>query len=239
MKNGHEHWTDQLSGYLDGELDAARRAPLEEHLAGCEACRAVAEDLRRIRNDARNLGDILPGRDLWPGIAAAMSSAPRGADVIALPVGDARTRRPAARSGVFLTVRQLAAAGIVLATMSAAATWWAGVGIAARSGAGTTFGVPDETVVFPVADAPGPSPELADELRVLEAAAAEARGRLDPNTLRILEKNLGVIQRAIDESLQALEVDPGNAFLREHLERAYREKADFLRDAAGFADWAS
>ncbi len=66
---------------------------------------------------------------------------------------------------------------------------------------------------------------------------AAERGRLEPNTVRILEKNLGVIERAIDESRRALAVDPGNAFLREHLDRTYREKLDYLREAAGIADW--
>jgi len=37
-----------LSAYLDGRLPAGRRARLEKHLAACEDCRAVLEDLRAI-----------------------------------------------------------------------------------------------------------------------------------------------------------------------------------------------
>ncbi|HSG07958.1 MAG TPA: zf-HC2 domain-containing protein [Longimicrobiales bacterium] len=234
MTKGHDFWTDQLSEYVDEALVDARLPRLEEHLAGCEACRALVEDLRRVKEAAGLLGDAQPARDLWPGIASAIAAAPREVDVIALPVGRRRTR---AASGLFLTVRQLAAASVVLVSMSAAATWWAGVGMATRPGSGPIAGAASESAATLAADVAGPSPELAGELEVLEAALAQARERLDPSTVRIVERNMGVIQRAIDESLQALVVDPGNVFLKEHLERAYQEKIDFLREATSLADW--
>ena len=46
-----------------------------------------------------------------------------------------------------------------------------------------------------------------------------------------------MIQRAIDESVRALTVDPNNPFLRDHLDRAYREKADFLREVNAIVGW--
>jgi hypothetical protein len=82
-----------------------------------------------------------------------------------------------------------------------------------------------------------PAPDLAVELASLEAVLEQARSRLAPNTVRILEKNLGVIERAIQESRRALEVDPGNEYLRQHLDRAYRDKADFLREVAYITAW--
>ena len=67
---------------------------------------------------------------------------------------------------------------------------------------------------------------------------AEARTRLDPGTVRILEKNLQVIERAIDDSKRALAVDPENAFLKDHLAGAYREKASYLREATDLVEHA-
>lgn len=46
---------DELSAYLDGELDEADRARVEQHLAGCVECPAVLEDLRRARAALRGL----------------------------------------------------------------------------------------------------------------------------------------------------------------------------------------
>jgi anti-sigma factor RsiW len=36
-----------LSGFLDGELDAARRKKIERHLAMCHSCRVVADTMRK------------------------------------------------------------------------------------------------------------------------------------------------------------------------------------------------
>jgi anti-sigma factor RsiW len=237
MTNVHDSWTDQLSGYLDGEMQGARLRSLEEHLAGCETCRDVLAELRQVKEAARRLGESQPSRDLWPGIAAAMVRSPGEADVIALPVDRRHAQGSPRRPGVFLTVRQLAAAAVVLVSLSAAATWWAGVGIATRPDAGVALDAPPVSAARAVADVPGPPAYMSEELSALEGTLADLRDRLDPTTVRILERNLDVIQRAIDESVQALAVDPGNAFLLEHLQRAYEDKVDFLREATSLPDW--
>ena len=239
MSERHERWMDRLSEYLDGDLSETDRVALDEHLAECAACRGVLADLRAVVAEARRLDGVAPERDLWPDIAAAIrspaASAGARADVIQLPTA----HRVAKASGIFLTVPQLAAASIVLAMVSAAATLWAGPGLGSAP-VREAQRPATEQVAFPVAAEAGePSPELSAELRTLEQSLAVARERLEPNTVRILEKNLGVIQRAIDESRRALALDPGNEFLRDHLDRAYRDKADYLRQAAGLADWVS
>ncbi len=72
----------------------------------------------------------------------------------------------------------------------------------------------------------------------MEALLSEHRDELDPNTVRILEKNLGIIDRAIQESGEALAGDPGNEYLREHLDRAVRRKVAYLRDASLISGWS-
>lgn len=230
----HPEWTERLSEYLNGDLGRADALAMEAHLAECVACRTVLAELEEIVRAAEALGPVQPERDLWPGIAAALAPAPgqaRGADVIAFPGGE-RARR---RVGLFFTVPQMAAAAVALVAISAAATAWAGAGVAGRGDVPPMAAEGASTAR--VADVAQPPEELAREMQGLEAVFAEARDRLDPNTVRILEKNLGVIQRAIDESVRALAVDPANAFLRDHLERAYREKADFLREVNTIAGW--
>jgi hypothetical protein len=84
-----------------------------------------------------------------------------------------------------------------------------------------------------------PPPGYAEELARLQLALEQGRSRLDPNTIRVLEKNLAVIDRAIRESQEALALDPGNPFLAEHLERAYRGKVDYLREATAMLSWGA
>jgi hypothetical protein len=81
-----------------------------------------------------------------------------------------------------------------------------------------------------------PPAELAQELAALERLMDSARGALDPNTIRVIERCLAVIEQAIADSREALALDPGNAFLAGHLERMYRRKLVYLRDAVRFAD---
>ncbi|MCG6958049.1 MAG: zf-HC2 domain-containing protein [Gemmatimonadetes bacterium] len=237
MNDLHSRWTDQFSEYLDGSLGAEDRRAVEEHLAGCARCAAVLSDLRGVVDLARSLGDVPPARDLWPDIAARLWSSPeeRPTEVIPLHTGHTGHRPQAEPRGVYMSRRQLAAAAVIVAMASAAATWALGPGIAVRP-VGTPLPMP--AAVSPAATEEGPPPAMADELAHLEATLNAARDRLDPTTVRILEKNLDVIDRAIQDSRKALATDPANPFLREHLDRAYQDKVDYLREAAGIAEWA-
>lgn len=234
----HDYWIHRLSDVLDGSLDPDEERAAQAHLAGCTECRETVTELRRLVAEARTLGEISPSRDLWPGIEAALARP--DPDVIALRSGVAVRRDTASgglggrRQGVLLSVPQLAAAAAVLVLVSSLLTVWA------RPDAPEAVTTADPSVgaVRP-ASADGAPPELARELGALTRAMDEARNGLDPNTLRIIEKNLAVIERAIDESRRALALDPANAFLREHLDRAWERKMSYLREAAGIADWST
>jgi hypothetical protein len=69
----------------------------------------------------------------------------------------------------------------------------------------------------------------------LELALARGRGTLDPNTIRILEQNLAIIDRAVAEARRAVAADPANTYLRDHLAATMRRKVDLLRRATVIA----
>jgi tetratricopeptide (TPR) repeat protein len=66
----------------------------------------------------------------------------------------------------------------------------------------------------------------------LERALDERRNDLNPRTVEILERNLKLIDAAIAQARQALEQDPGNAYLNRHLVESRRRKLELLRRAA-------
>jgi len=66
----------------------------------------------------------------------------------------------------------------------------------------------------------------SDELGLILAAE---RGRLRPETVALLERNLAVIDGAIAESRAALARDPANPDLRQLFAAASRHKVDLLR----------
>ncbi|PYR26337.1 MAG: hypothetical protein DMF98_09350 [Acidobacteria bacterium] len=66
----------------------------------------------------------------------------------------------------------------------------------------------------------------------LEGAVHKGRGRLDANTIAIVEHNLQIIDQAIAQARQALGADPANSYLSSHLVEARRRKLDLLRRTA-------
>ncbi len=44
-KHGHDPYCEELSAYLDGELSTEERARVEDHLATCDDCRHLCDDL--------------------------------------------------------------------------------------------------------------------------------------------------------------------------------------------------
>jgi hypothetical protein len=78
------------------------------------------------------------------------------------------------------------------------------------------------TVALEASDA-----EIAQLRRVLD----ERRGSLDTATVRILQQNLGIIDRAIRESRAALARDPASRLLYQQLNAALDTKLELMRTA--------
>jgi hypothetical protein len=70
------------------------------------------------------------------------------------------------------------------------------------------------------------------EIARLRRIVDERRGQLDTATVHVLERNLGVIDRAIAESRAALAKDPASVFLNDQLNSVLEQKIELLRAAA-------
>src|SRR3989449_460651 len=68
-----------------------------------------------------------------------------------------------------------------------------------------------------------------EPLLILYQLGLQNEKRLDTATVRIVRKNLAVIDRAIAEARMALRSDPGNAYLNLHLANTMRRKVELLR----------
>jgi anti-sigma factor RsiW len=216
-------WTDRLSEYLDDELSPAERGALEAHLGGCEECTATLEGLRRVTVRARALGDRPPARDLWPAIAASL-----------VEPKELRFRSPRRLS---VPVPALAAAAVAFLVIGASMVWLL------RSPGGITGGP------APVAVNPAPTVSPAGIGRAslrYDAAVAElqqvldqGRSRLKPETVKVLEQKLALIDRAIVDAQEALAKDPASVYLNDHLAETRLRKLELLRRAAALAASAS
>jgi hypothetical protein len=70
----------------------------------------------------------------------------------------------------------------------------------------------------------------------LERTLAASRARLDPETIRVIEQNLSVIDAAIAEVRSALNADPGNAYLNLHLAETMQRKLQLLQEVENLAE---
>jgi len=207
----NDQWTTRLSEYIDGELDSTEQAALEAHLATCGQCYAALADLREVVARAKSLKDREPAKDLWAGIRAGLTPA-RGADRPGV--------RPSARRLSF-SVPQLLAASIALVLLSGGGVWLA---LPQRS-----TGQAEEQRPRPRIDAIGWTQSTDVAIAELQVALDQNEKRLDTATVRIVRKNLAVIDRAISEARMALRNDPGNAYLNLHLANTMRRKVELLR----------
>lgn len=233
-----DRWTDRLSEYLDGELTTAERGELETHLADCAECTGVLEDLRQVVARAELLEDRAPGADLWPGIAERIGATQPSATVVEL---DRHRRHEAITTGrrrFSFSIPQLVAASVALMVLSGATAWVlseSGLGRAAESvvaegGAGPAG-------LTAAARFAGSDYDAA--VSELQRIVAERRDMLDEETVRTIEENLLVIDRAIGQARRALELDPASTYLNEHLVTTMQQKLEFLRQAARMAGAAS
>ena len=113
----HTDWDQQrerLSAYLDGELPASEREPLERHLAGCAECRRELNELREVRALLRAL----------PVPALPRSFALPGGGAVPEPIAPRRNARSGRAGSLIARTAQwtggiAAAAGLILVLGSA------------------------------------------------------------------------------------------------------------------------
>ena len=217
-----DRWTDRLSEYLDGTLSPAERETLDAHLATCAPCRKTLDELRRVKDRALALDDRPPTHDLWAGIASRIGSS---ATVVPIDRARAQVRR------FSFTVPQLVAAGIALVALSSGAML---LTRPQQQSPATTIANNDPFARNIDWMREGDSTIDAGVSQLRESARL-GRGVLDTATVKVLEKNLAIIDSALIEARRAFAQDPRSAYLIRHLADTMRRKMDLLRRANALA----
>ncbi|MGH7604732.1 MAG: hypothetical protein ACRENK_12150 [Gemmatimonadaceae bacterium] len=84
----------------------------------------------------------------------------------------------------------------------------------------------------PSSAAAHPEAVYGKEIEMLQSIVRERRAQLDPATVAVIERNLQIIDIAIEQSRAALAKDPASILLSEQLSHALDKKVDLLRTAA-------
>ena len=212
-----ERYLNAIQELVDGTLGPIRRAELELHLESCDACRALAQDLRAIAAAAESLGPLQPPDRVWQQVAGRLRAENR---VAAPPPAIARRGR--------IAVLALAAALILIVGSS---LFLLRPKTPAVPQTTPVAGTPPPPAGNAAAGAPVQGVDIATELALTEKHfqnAIEQASTTDPATAAVLQKNLLVMNEAIAESRKALEADPQNASTQ--LYEMLKRKIRFLQD---------
>ncbi len=234
MKTIGDGWTDRLSEYLDGELSRAERAALESHLEGCVSCRTTLGTLEAVRNRAAALEDVAPARDLWPGIAARIAAE---GEAQRAPRSTIRTHEHVWRRRFALSLPQLAAAALVVALLGggSALLLSRGQGPASSTQAATPASSDATGSARFAAERQASDEDMDRAVADLQSALAKERSRLDPATLRVVDRNLATIDSALVQIRQALHQRPTDGYLNRSLTSTMLQKLNVLRTAVRMA----
>ena len=256
-----ELFTEQLMAYLEHEVDDATRYAMERHAVTCDECGALLADIRKLRMDAANLPPMQPSRDLWSGIAARIEAPVLNIGTVhALPASHG-TRVRRWMQGALIAASLVGAAGLgYLAAKrgedpasqrvaQAPVEQLPPVEVLPELGAIDSTTRPQEQPRAEngqprtVPPAPARLPEVQNVLATLTAdydreiarlrtLIDQRRNQLDPATVAVIEKNMQIIDAAIDDSKKAIVRDPASRFLIESLNESLRTKVELMRTAA-------
>jgi anti-sigma factor RsiW len=217
-----------LNALVDGELDDAARTRAEAHVATCARCAADHAALRALLHDVGALQrGVAPARDLLPGIHAAIDAATSGRTAAATQAHVEGRRKPRFADRSIRSVRwALAAAALALAALSATVT-----ALLVRPSDRPLIAT-DTAVGVPAGELRRLEARFIVATSELEEVLDAERAQLAPETVRILEESLAIVDAALAEAREALAADPGNAALSEMLMATYEKKLDLLRSAA-------
>lgn len=215
----HEVIRHLLDDYVTGDLAEDARAPVADHIAGCEICHAEVEDLRRILAKAAELPKAIePPPAAWQSIRASIER-----EKLAVTQSEERRvrwwQRPSVLAASIIVAVVLSSGGTAL-YMSSRGNAPAQSATAAAVGTAT----PATLAAFTIEEN-----NYLRNVAVLQDMLDQQEASLAPETVAQLKASLRTIDEAILEARLALARDPANQTLIEMLSGTYKQKVDLLR----------
>lgn len=214
-----EKYAGDLADFVDGTLDLARQRELERHLEACAVCRGLVADLRAIQAAAFTLDRMEPPASVWTRIAADVETAsrvtPRRAFEVPMPEWSAR----------WMAI----AAALLVATLVGLYTLGNRPSSAPAVAVDGSETDPAALVASVEADLQAAEAHYEKAIQGLELIAKSDTDALDPAVATVLQKNLHVIDQAIDESRAAVRAQPASVNAQDSLFDAMRNKVALLQ----------
>jgi anti-sigma factor RsiW len=206
-----------IGDYLDGTLQPDEENELQEHLQSCADCRELVKDFQGIVEEAKKMQMIEPSDKVWPAILSRLQMA-KGAQV------ESRKRKAGWLESFFFQGRAKYAWGTALAAVLVIVgavfgpRFWEGNG---------ALKLTDQDR-YTLAKLEEAEKHYMLAIQALNEAVASQKNGLDPQTAVVFDRNLKVIDSAIQACRNAVSKEPSSLDARMYLLGAYKEKVEFL-----------
>ncbi|MGB6338796.1 MAG: zf-HC2 domain-containing protein [Candidatus Aminicenantaceae bacterium] len=213
-----------ISEYIDGEVDAAKKAKLDEHCAQCAVCQKLLEDFQTISSSAKELDTFSPPESTWGKIQEKMTAdeqevltlAPQKQGWFSIP------RLSYVLSAVLLVV-------FLSLVFIYGPRYWSGQAV-----------VPElENQQYTLTKLEEAEHHYQLAIKALNEAAMAQKEQLDPQVAEVFRTNLDLIDQSINACRQAVLTDPNDIESRKYLLAAYKEKANLLNVIMAVKDTSS
>jgi putative zinc finger protein len=214
-----------LSEYIDGGLELGEQLGIERHLADCEPCRAVRDDLLQIVHFSQQLPLQSPSVSLWPRIESDLEQVKPG--IWSRPVQWWNRLRSL---NFNLSIPQMAAGAAAIVIIVSI-----GVIVARRDTSPTASqgdGRPIANQINPLSN--NDLQQLEKQINQLSESVEQRKSSWDPEVRTAFEKNLYYVDQSLLECRHQLDANPSDDVSQELMLNAYREKVRLL---AGFENF--
>ena len=204
---------------VDGTLGTIRSSELRLHLDSCAECRALYEDLQRIRDLAGTMPAMQPPGHIWMQVAGRLRQEGRVHDRPA-------TESPRHPQYVWLAI----AATLVLAVGTALVMLMPHGQVAPPAQTVESNASGNDTVQSGVEDLRKAEQLLQSGVAKLKEGLGSEKQALPPAVADTLDRNLQILDQAIAENSTALQQDPQNVAARTGLFDLLQRKISLLQD---------
>lgn len=217
-----------ISDYIDGLLELGEQVKIERHLADCEPCRAVRDDLLQIVHFSHQLPEHAPSGSLWARIQS-----------------DIAQERPAgfwSRANVWwaqlktrnfnLSIPQMAASAAALAIVISL-----GVLLAGRSAAPNQMTMASAMEINPNDMQRLSTPDIQQlerDVSRLSENIEQRKSTWNPELRAAFDRNMYYVNQSLAECRHQLNDNPADDVSQELMLNAYREKVRLLEGFQSF-----
>ena len=217
-----------LSDYIDGTLELGEQVNIEHHLADCEPCRAVRDDLLQIVHFSHRLPEHAPSAALWARIESDLAKEQ--------PVGFK------ARAAAFWMRLRERHFNLSIPQMTAAAAAFViiiSVGVIAlrRDGASSSTTLAGSMQASPNQVQPLANPDmeqLEQQINQLSVTVEQKKSAWNPELRAAFERNMLYVNQSLAECRHQLSDNPSDDISQELMLNAYREKIRLLEGFKSF-----